>query len=824
MRLRSILFVLTLLAVVSSTVGGYFSYSKVKLALTNDANQQANYKVAESKRRFTSFLAEQLKPVRTLAGLSEIRQLLRDTTPGNLEEVNTILDLFKVTLGADVCYLLDQTGMTVASSNRLDSDSFVGSSFAFRPYFKQALRGTSAIYMALGITSGKRGVYYSFPVLDRAGQQPLGVAVIKASVGEIESRFRRSVSDNEILLLADPHGIVFISSDKDFLFRSLVKLSEQDRESVEASMQFGAGPWEWIGFTRVPHQNRVVDRASRELLIYEESLESFPGWQIIYLRDMPSALATIIAPFRRGAGPLILPFFLLLSGSVLVLFGRANSEIKRRRKSEQALKESEERYRGLYMHTPALLHSIDPEGRLVSVSDYWSEFLGYAREEVMGRKVTDFMTPESKVLAEQVVIPKFLATGFCKDVAYKFIKKDGQIIDVLLSGIAERDIDGHIRRSIAALVDVTEIKRIEKELKKATEELSRYSENLKRQVAERTREISNILKYTPAIVYLKDTEGRYLLINSRFENLFGLQLEEIRGKSDRDIFDTVTAEQFQHNDQQVLQSRESLQVEEKVRIKDELYVYISVKFPLFDDQNNVIGVGGISTDITDLKKAQDKLRQLSNRILSGQEGERAAIARELHDELGQALTALRLDAVWLEKKLKARNDDVAVRSRAMSDLIDKTIDAVRNMAVRLRPGVLDNLGLIPALEWLVDDFEKRLAVSCTFRHRNVPDLDDMTATTVYRITQEALTNVARHADASHAEVALIADGTEMLLSIKDDGQGFNKDTVDETESLGILGIKERANLIDARVRIQSNPDSGSLIQVQFTLANAATRP
>lgn len=817
MRLRSIILLISALTVVSAGVGGYFSYSRVKLSLRINAEQLASHRITDSKGRFTTFIAEQLKPVRTLAGLAEIRQLLERPDGPNLAAANNVLDLFKVTLEADVCYVMDETGLTLASSNRLDQDSFVGSSFSFRPYFQQALRGTSSVYMALGTESGKRGVYYSYPIVDSSNRQPLGVAVIKASVAKIENEFTRAIAEDETLLLTDPHGIIFITSKQEWLFHSLARLTPREEERVARSRQFGDGPWPWLGFTLSPGEHQLIDNQGGKLLFYEEHFEIFPGWRIIYLRRQPSAFAASSLPFLQPAGMLILLFFFLITCSVFVLYRKARFEIIHRHEAEAALKQSEERYRMLYLRTPALLHSIDQEGRLVSVSHYWSEALGYDRDEVIGRKVTDFMTPESRKRAREKVIPDFLRTGFIKDIPYKFEKKDGEVIDILLSAIAEHDREGNIVRSLAILVDITHLKRTEEKLKMATLALSRYSQELEQQVRERTAEITNILKYTPAVVYLKDTSGRYQLINSRFEKLFAVDLEDIRGKTDDLVFDDRTADRISRTDRQVMETGKSLQVEEIIRQADGPHVYLSVKFPLFDDSGRVSGLGGISTDITDLKKAQERLRQLSNKILSGQERERAAIARELHDELGQALTALRMDAVWLERKLGAHQADIVARSRAMSELIDKTIDEVRSMAIRLRPGVLDDLGLLEALEWLVDDFEKRFAVPCTFRHRAVPDLDDTVATVLYRITQEALTNIARHAMASQVDVSLIGREQEVLLSVRDDGRGFDPGSLGNGDSLGLAGIRERAALIDAGVEIETSPAMGSRIRIRIPL-------
>ncbi|MFH1216971.1 MAG: PAS domain S-box protein [Pseudomonadota bacterium] len=820
MRLRSIIFTLTSLAFSLSVLGGYFYYSRIKVTLINNAHQLASYKITDSKGRFTTFIAEQLKPVRAMAGLDEISKVLEQKNTDNLDNANKILDLFKVTLEVDVCYIMDANGMTIGSSNRSDDDSFVGKSFAFRPYFQQAIKGTSAIYMALGTESSRRGVYYSYPVVGARKEAPLGVVVIKASVDKIENEFTRTISSDEKLLLTDPHGIIFITSHRDWLFHSLWQLSKDDRKQVADSRQFGAGPWPWLGFQNDSHDNRLRAADGSELLFFEQHFEPFPDWKIIYLRQLPSTSATLFAPFRQTTGVMILLFFSLVIFSVVTLYKKAGFEILRRKDAERALNASKARYRGLYLHTPALLHSIDPNGKVLSVSDYWSEILGYNREEVIGRNLTDFMTHESKARAEHSVIPEFFRTGFCKDISYNFIKKDGKVIDVLLSAIAEYDEHGGISRSLAVMIDITELKQTEQKLKEASRELARYSQDLERQVRERTTEISNILRYTPAVVSLKDNEGRYLLINSRFEKLYGVRLEDVRGKKDGELFDQDTANQFAKSDTRVFETMKPFQVEEQVTHEGGRHTYISVKFPLFDGAN-VIGVGSISTDITELKEAQNKLRLMSTNIVSGQERERAAIARELHDELGQVLTALRMDAVWLSQKLQDKQADAAGRARAMSELIDTTIDEVRNMALRLRPGVLDDLGLMAALEWLADDFERRFSIPCTFRHQNVPPLTSMAATAIYRITQEALTNAARHADAAKVEVILATDGGELCLKIQDDGKGFKADAAGEHEGFGLLGIRERASLMDAAVSIQSNSGKGSRIEVRFLTQHVA---
>ena len=154
----------------------------------------------------------------------------------------------------------------------------------------------------------------------------------------------------------------------------------------------------------------------------------------------------------------------------------SGTDVTGRRVAEEALRRSEQRYRTLYLNTPVMLHSIDPEGRIVSVSNHWLERLGYARDEVIGHKSTEFLTPASKRLAREVVLPEFYRTGVCRDVPYEFVARDGTVVEVLLSAIAERDAEGRVSRSLAVIIDVTERSRTQRELGEARDEAVRAAE------------------------------------------------------------------------------------------------------------------------------------------------------------------------------------------------------------------------------------------------------------------------------------------------------------------------------------------------------------
>jgi len=813
MKLRLILLILSLMAIIFASIGGYFYYTSLKEAAFREAESETIIRLERINKDLSQLLSEYNKPVRILAGMEELQELLSRSGEQTLNEANSILDHFKETLQADVCYLMDNRGNTVASSNRNDPDSFVGQNFSFRPYFQRAIRGQSASYLALGTTSGKRGVYFSYPVYNYGKESPDGIVVIKGSIEMIEREV--GFQADEIVLVTDPNGVIFISNRPDWLYQTAWRISPETAAEITASRQFGAGPWNWIGLKDI-NGKYVVDRNDKKYLHHRIEMDDFPGWEIHHLLDMQKITQEAFKPLVVFVRPLGLAFFIVLFFSVIMLYRQASIEIRQRKAAEEALRESDSRYRSLYHNTPAMLHSINRNGEIVSVSNYWSEMLGYREQEVIGKKLTDFFTEESRKFAEQKVFPEFFKKGYCTDVPYQIIKKDGQVIDILLSAIGERDENGEIFRTLAVSIDVTERNRALEALRVAKEELASYSRDLERQVSIRTREITNILKYTPDVVYVKDREGKYVLVNSRFEELFGVSSDAVRGKSDYEIMTKEMADEFRRNDLQVLDQGKSMQVEERVKQNGKTHTYLSVKFPVYDDRGYVNGVCGISTDITAVKRAQDQLRRLSGRIMASQEKERTAIARELHDELGQVLTALRMDAVWMQERLKDSDPLIARRALTMCDLIDKTIKDVRSIAIRLRPGVLDDLGLVDALEWLTTDFENRSGINCVFEHTAVRELTETVATAAYRICQEALTNIARHAEANSVSVVLKAENMMLRLSIRDDGKGFDIGRLSEFEGVGIAGMRERAVLAGGNLEVTSEEGAGC--NVRFTVA------
>ena len=258
-------------------------------------------------------------------------------------------------------------------------------------------------------------------------------------------------------------------------------------------------------------------------------------------------------------------------------------------RSRAALAQSEARYRMLAEQAPVMMHSIDPSGRICSVSDLWLATLGYQRDEVIGRPSTDFLTEASRNYARDVILPDYMRTGVCRDVAYQFVKRNGDVIDILLSAVAERDAGGEILRSIAILVDVTERRRAEIEL--------RFSEARLRALADNS----------PLIIFMKDLAGRYVVVNREFIRHHSHPETDIVGKTTFDLFPSDEAAEYAKHDHEVIENGQAVRREFVNGAADNPQIWSALKFPIVNSAGATIGVGCIESNITEQKRTEQAL-------------------------------------------------------------------------------------------------------------------------------------------------------------------------------------------------------------------------
>jgi len=220
--------------------------------------------------------------------------------------------------------------------------------------------------------------------------------------------------------------------------------------------------------------------------------------------------------------------------------------------------------------------------------------------------------------------------------------------------------------------------------------------------------------------------------------------------------------------------------------------------------------------------SRQELRALAARLQRAREEERTTIAREIHDELGQALTGIKLDIAWMKRRLP-REDDLTVQCQSMIERIDATLNTVRRIATELRPSVLDQLGLEAAIEWQGQEFSLRTGILVDFNVAvGTETIPEHVASSAFRILQESLTNVARHARASRVGVRLAVADDVLTLEIADDGIGIEPQRLDGTTSLGLVGMRERALACGGELCITGRPTLGTTVALRIPLGPGAT--
>jgi two-component system sensor histidine kinase UhpB len=269
------------------------------------------------------------------------------------------------------------------------------------------------------------------------------------------------------------------------------------------------------------------------------------------------------------------------------------------------------------------------------------------------------------------------------------------------------------------------------------------------------------------------------------------------------------------------------EVEFRLRHKDGAYCWILARGSVVpNDDGTTYRLLGSHLDITERKRAQEaletsqeELRRLSANLMDVREAERTRIAREIHDELGQALTGLKMDVAWIVKRLPEGTSGIRAKASSMSALIDDTVATVRRIATELRPGLLDDLGLAAAIEWQAQEFERRTGIRCELRaDLNDASLDTETSTALFRIFQEGLTNVARHASATSVVAVLSQDDGGLVLEVRDDGSGISERDASSLRSIGLAGMRERAQLVGGVFSIMGGPGEGTTVRITIPRA------
>ncbi|HET6538920.1 MAG TPA: histidine kinase [Chryseolinea sp.] len=333
----------------------------------------------------------------------------------------------------------------------------------------------------------------------------------------------------------------------------------------------------------------------------------------------------------------------------------------------------------------------------------------------------------------------------------------------------------------------------------------------------------SIINSMPGVFYLCDRNGNYIRWNKNLELVSGYTPEEIKLMHPLDFFRGGEVQRIKDKIAQVFENK-----------KGEITAYLvtkeAKKVPHYFngrrvDFNGVEYLIGVGIDISDRVEIERKLRdrteeiqKLTAHLEKIQEEERTRIAREIHDELGQQLTCLKMDAAWIGKKISLENKLIHQKLSSMISVIDDTVKSVRRISSELRPGILDDLGLIPALEWQSQEFEKRTGIRSIYKsYVNEFNPSSNISTNIFRVYQEALTNIARHAQATFVETTLEETEGHLVLTVRDNGLGIDKAEASVKESFGLLGMRERALLFHGELSIEGKSQKGTIVTLRIPL-------
>ena len=361
---------------------------------------------------------------------------------------NAVLDDFCVSSYVSICYLMDGKGTTLASTNRNTPESFVGRNYAFRPYFREAIAGAPAVYLALGVTSKKRGVYFSNHVEPSAGQGA-GVVVMKAPVEKFESQFSGYPG---IIALTDPNGVIFATNRPEWLFHTLWPVAETKTREIQKTRQFGEVPPPSLDLQPV-EGGQVVGHGGRRYLFDNGAIDRLPGWNVIYLLDT----ANIQNPFPVSYRPWGLGFvglFIAISGVAFALFRTANSEIQQRVRVEEQTRQSEARYRRLMEDAIDAIFITDAEGRYMDVNSAAGRLVGYSRDQLLSMRMEELVSEEEA--AQTGKRREALLSGKAATFERRLRRADGAFVPVEIS--ATRLSDGTLQGIVR---DITERKNAE---------------------------------------------------------------------------------------------------------------------------------------------------------------------------------------------------------------------------------------------------------------------------------------------------------------------------------------------------------------------------
>lgn len=469
--------------------------------------------------------------------------------------------------------------------------------------------------------------------------------------------------------------------------------------------------------------------------------------------------------------------------------------------AQRKITESENRLRTILDTDPECIKLMDKECNLLDINKAGLRMIeadSYA--EALGKNILTVVSDDQKKAAADLVTDAF--AGKEGRLEFEMITLKGNKRWCEVSIVPFVNAEGKVINALGVTRDITERKLVESELIRNEEKYR------------------TLVEQAADAIALYDESGLVLDVNTGAVKLLGYSRKELTGMYLRDI---LTEEEITKNPVRydVLQKGRSTVKQRKMRRRDGTIVETEVRSQQLPDGRFLSIIRDLTERIKaekELKESYRQLKELNSYLQNVREEERSNIAREIHDELGQQLTVLKMDISWLNKKVDTSAPAIKERLTGLLDMIDNTVKSVRRISSELRPSMLDDLGLAAAIEWHSHEFSKRSGIKIDTAIDPIDmKLPGKIAITLFRVFQESLTNVARHAEATVVEVKLKMEGNWLLLTVKDNGRGFLLKDIETRKTLGILGMKERVAIIQGRYDIQSIPGEGTTVLVSVPM-------
>ena len=537
----------------------------------------------------------------------------------------------------------------------------------------------------------------------------------------------------------------------------------------------------------------------------------------IALAAFTAGLAIVAAVLDWYRYEMLLAAAAISCAAALPTFYLIYRQLAERKATQFALLDAQARVGGIVEAAMDAVISVDEEQRVVLYNAAAERVFRWPRATVLGQRI-DMLIPERFRGAHRVHVERFGRTattsrGMGNQSVPHGLRADGEEFPIEAS-ISQHEEAGRKLYTVI-LRDVTERQRSEQMLARSEARLR------------------GILDSAMDAIITVDSRQHIVLFNRAAEEVFGCPRDQAIGAP----LAWFIPERFRHAHTDLV--RRFGEMGTTSRRMGEQRIVMGLRrngeeFPI-DASISQIGEQGerfytvILRDVTErtraeraLRDSREEIRNLALAASSAREQEKSRIARELHDELGQALTALKIDVGWLREELGESRPDVMGKLAAMQVLLDGTVAAARRISADLRPLMLDDLGLVAACEWLAHNFQLRTGKRCEMvLGAGDLDLADPYATAVFRVLQESLTNVAKHAEASQVEVTLERSGDTVNLTVRDNGRGFATGEPRKQGSYGLVGLRERAHLLGGEVRVESAPGQGTFIEMRLPIGEEA---